>query len=241
MGLPLLPARPSRPKRATESPLSFHSCRRPQPHPYWPGEGSQLRPAEDRRAIFSRNKRREIAPTGEQPLFQANFHIIESNDFLSFLPAPLHNLKNCERDLIQGLNRRGWLFRTNGRGGGVEKEEGPPKVPAASALGREPHRRSPRLLRELPPGRQSLCGAGWPGLTFHHRFSWQAEAHLRSAGRCLELNVSCRACQGAWLRAGPGADAAAPGQDSGCCLCCRPRGGKALGPPAKAAGAPVPT
>lgn len=147
VGLPLLPAWPSPPKTATESPLSFHSCRRLQPHPSWPGEGSQLGPAEDRQAIFSRNKRREIASTGEQPLFQANFHIIESNDFLSFLPAPLHNLTNCERDLIQGLNWRGWLFRTNGRGAGMQRRRRAPKVPAASTVGREPHRRSPRLLR----------------------------------------------------------------------------------------------
>lgn len=33
--------------------------------------------------------------------------------------------------------------------------------------------------------------------------------------------MSCGACQGAWLRAGPGAAAAAPSQESGCCLCCR--------------------
>lgn len=37
-------------------------------------------------AIFSRNKWREIALTGEQPLFRANFHIIESNCF-PFLSA----------------------------------------------------------------------------------------------------------------------------------------------------------
>lgn len=141
------PARPSPPKRATESPLSFHSCQQPQPHPYWPGEGSQLRPAEDRRAIFSRNKRREIAPTGEQPLFQANFHIIESNDFLSFLPAPLHNLKNCERDLIQGLNRRGWLFRTNGRGGDVRRRRRPPQ--SAGCL-RPGERTSPEVPEAAP-------------------------------------------------------------------------------------------
>lgn len=49
-------------------PPFLHSCRWAQPRPSWPGEGSQLRPAEDRRAIFSGNKWREIAPTGEQPL-----------------------------------------------------------------------------------------------------------------------------------------------------------------------------
>lgn len=124
--------------------------------------------------------------------------------------------------------------------GRAEKEEAPPKCRLPPPWGENLTGGPQGCSVSSPHGRQRLCGAGWPGLTFHHRFSWQAEPHLRSTGRRSELNVSCRACQGAWLRAGPGADAAAPGQDSGCGLCCRPRGGKALGPPAKAAGAPVP-
>lgn len=91
-------------REASRAPTSADGCSLCPPHPAW-GAGSRLRPAEDAQAIFSGNKCREIALTGEQPLFQANFHIIESNDFLSLLPAPLH-LTNCKRDLIQGLKCR---------------------------------------------------------------------------------------------------------------------------------------
>ena len=38
-------------------------------------------------------------------------------------------------------------------------------MPAASALGREPHRRSPRLLRELPPREAEAL---WGGLAGPH-------------------------------------------------------------------------
>ena len=101
---------------------------------------------------------------GEQPLFQANFHIIESTDFLSFLPAPLHNLTNCERDLIQGFERRGWLFRTNGRGGGVVcgGGGGPPQSAGCLHPG---EKTSPEVPEAAPraPRRQRLCGAGRRG------------------------------------------------------------------------------
>lgn len=50
------------------------------------GTISQRQKRTGTQAIFSRNKWREIALTGEQPLFQANFHIIESNCF-PFLSA----------------------------------------------------------------------------------------------------------------------------------------------------------
>lgn len=76
--------------------VSIPARRKPQAPTPLSLVGSQPRPDEDAQAIFSRNKWREIALTGEQPLFQANFHIIESNDFPSFLPTPLHNLTNCK-------------------------------------------------------------------------------------------------------------------------------------------------
>lgn len=71
--------------------------------PAW-GPSARSRGGLAHRQFSPENKWREIALTGEQPLFQANFHIIESNCF-PFPPlSPLHNLTNCKRGLIPGLN-----------------------------------------------------------------------------------------------------------------------------------------
>lgn len=81
--------------------------------------------------------------------------------------------------------------------GGWGEGRGSPK---SAALGRGHCRGSLKLLQSPPGGRG---GAGQPGgldaprLTFHHRFLWQAEAHLRRLpSACLGLNMSCGACQG---------------------------------------------
>lgn len=94
--VPSLPARafPGAAVWRTQSPTSQAGrgpqgwCRlqAPLPHPTPGLVGSPPGPDDDTQAIFSRNKWREIAVTDEQPLFQANFHIIESNDF-PFLSA----------------------------------------------------------------------------------------------------------------------------------------------------------
>lgn len=97
-GLPRLTLHPGRVRPVHPEP--------PAPAPF-SRVGPRPRPGEDAQAIFSRNKWREIALPGEQPLLRANFHIIESNDVPSFPPVPPRDLTNGKSDLIQGLPRRG--------------------------------------------------------------------------------------------------------------------------------------
>lgn len=188
------------------------------PHPAW-GAGSRLRPAEDVQAIFSRNKCREIALTGEQPLFQANFHIIESNDFLSLLPAPLH-LANCRRDLIPGLECGDRRFWTNDRHGRVGEGRGSPK---SAALGRRHCTGSLRLLQSPPGGRGGAVRlGGWTPRTSHSTTISSgkqrpicAGCHLRVWGSICPAGLA----RGSWLGAGSGKASSAPSQDLGWCLC----------------------
>ena len=124
----------------------------------------------------------------------------------------------------------------------AEEEEGPLKVPAASTLGRKPHRRSLRLLHEPPGGRGSVGRVGGAagtcippqlllasaGPSAIHRPTFGAQCVLRGLPGCLAQTWAwrCRCCSQPRIRLL-------------LVLPILPRGGKAPAPPAKAAGAPV--
>lgn len=173
---------PSPPQDGHGKPPFLPSCTdgTHQPHPSWPGEGASSGPAEDQAGNFSRNKRKECSNRPFQPLFQANFHIIESNDFLSFLLAPLHNLTNCRKRFDSGAQLEGLAVSDKWQGSGVRRRRRAPKVPAASTVGKRTSPGSPRgcsVSTPSPahtPGDGGSVGRGGGASHSRHRFCWQA-------------------------------------------------------------------